>query len=176
MEETMMDIVGDENSDIIKKQRMMRWDKAKRKYVQTTVGEELSGDSKSKKLRTESGRLVKNNKLKLGELYQKWQKRTNRSIGRTGVFDDNDGPADAESTSGRRNKGSKPSVPTKGQDDDEQVKTAAHIKKNRDKKQNMKIKNMKKGDRRHLEQKSKVNAGRNSGGKSFGKGKGAKKR
>jgi ATP-dependent RNA helicase DDX54/DBP10 len=176
MEETMMDIVGDENSDIIKKQRMMRWDKAKRKYVQTTVGEELSGDSKSKKLRTESGQLVKNNKLKLGELYQKWQKRTNRSIGRTGVFDENDGPAVAESASGRRNKGSKPSVPTKGQGDDEQVKTAAHIKKNREKKQNMKIKNMKKGDRRHLEQKSKANAGRNSGGKSFGKGKADKKR
>lgn len=151
LEETMMDIVGDENDDIIKKQRMMRWDKAKRKYVQTTVGDELSGDSKSKKLRTESGQLVKSNKLKLGELYQKWQKRTNRSIGRNGVFDDNDGHVESPDAQSRKSRGGKPQT---GHEEDE-IKTAIHIRKTREKKQNMKVKNMKKGDRRNMEQKQK---------------------
>ena len=62
MEEAMMDIVGDENDELVRKQRMMRWDKSKRKYVQTTVGEELSGESKSKKTRLENGTLAKNHK------------------------------------------------------------------------------------------------------------------
>lgn len=88
IEENMLDIVGDENVDLVKRQRMMRWDKSKRKYIQTTVGDELSGDSKSKKMRLESGQLVKTDKAKLGELYEKWQKKTNKSIGRVGVFDD----------------------------------------------------------------------------------------
>lgn len=58
IEENMLDIVGDENVDLIKRQRMMRWDKSKRKYVQTTVGDELSGESKTKRTRLESGQLV----------------------------------------------------------------------------------------------------------------------
>jgi ATP-dependent RNA helicase DDX54/DBP10 len=146
IEEAMLDIVGDENDELVRKQRMMRWDKSKRKYVQTSVGEELSGDSKSKKLRLESGQLVKNNKLKLGELYTKWQKKTNRSVGRTGVFDDDGG--DAVETQSRRYK-KKKGRPA-GND---RVKTSAAIKKDREKKQNMKIKNMKKSERRHVEQK-----------------------
>jgi hypothetical protein len=43
----MFDIVGDENDRLVK--RMMRWDKAKHKYVQTTVGSELSGDSEPRR-------------------------------------------------------------------------------------------------------------------------------
>jgi hypothetical protein len=157
LEETMMDLVGDENDEIVKKQRMMRWDKSKRKYVQTTVGEELSGESKSKKLRTESGQLIKNSKLKLGELYQKWQKKTNRSIGRSGVFDDVVGPSTVStdedfSARKRRGAGVKKASPTKAKSGAE-LKTAMDIKKERDKKQNMKLKNMKKGERRHVEQK-----------------------
>jgi len=61
IEENMLDIVGDENVDLIKRQRMMRWDKCKRKYVQTTVGDELSGESKTKRTRLESGQTLGNN-------------------------------------------------------------------------------------------------------------------
>jgi hypothetical protein len=68
MEEAILDIVGDEQDDFAQKQRMMRWDKARRKYVQTTFGSELSGDSKSKKLRLESGKLIKRDKIKLGDI------------------------------------------------------------------------------------------------------------
>jgi ATP-dependent RNA helicase DDX54/DBP10 len=101
IEEAMLDIVGDENDELVKKQRMMRWDKAKRKYVETTVGSELSGDSKTKKTRLESGQLVVSDKMKLGTLYVKWQKKTNRSVGRSGVFDDEDGGAPQTDQKGR---------------------------------------------------------------------------
>ena len=150
IEGDMLDIVGDENVDLVKKQRMMRWDKSKRKYMQTTVGEELSGDSKSKKMRLESGQLVKRDKANIGELYEKWQKKTNKSIGRTGVFDDvvEDGEGIPEVKAGKNKK----SKGGKSAGDDER-KTAIAIRKEREKKEDIRVKNMKKGDRRQLERK-----------------------
>jgi ATP-dependent RNA helicase DDX54/DBP10 len=142
IEEAMLDIVGDEREELVKKQRLMRWDKAKRKYVQTTVGSELSGDSKSKKMRVESGHMVKTDKMKLSELYEKWQKKTNQSIGRTGVFDD-------------VGKSATPvAAKIEGGLIDEPVRNPLAIKKERERKENMRIKNMKKGDRRKLESKN----------------------
>jgi ATP-dependent RNA helicase DDX54/DBP10 len=164
LEEAMLDIVGDDNEALVKQQRMVRWDKAKRKYVKTTVGDELSGDSKTKKMRLESGQLIKNDKAKLGELYQQWQKKTNRSVGRSGVFDDVDG---AFSVSGNRaggkknKKGSRASGVGGGAGgDNEKVKSAASIQKDREKKHQMSIKNMKKSDRRRYENKTKASAGK----------------
>jgi hypothetical protein len=147
MEDAMLDIVGDEQADLAQKQRMMRWDKAKRKYVQTTVGSELSGDSKSKKLRLESGKLIKSDKMKLGDMYEKWQKKTNRSIGRVGVFDDvtevdNSAPFAGNAAAGG-----------KGKREGDETKSATQIRKEREAKQNLTTKNMKKSDRRRLERK-----------------------
>jgi hypothetical protein len=118
--------------------------------VQTTVGSELSGDSKSKKLRLESGQLVKNDKMKLGDMYEKWQKKTNRSIGRVGVFDDV-ADADTSVTVGGYD------ASRKGANGGDQTKSVTQIRKEREAKQNAKIKNMKKGDRRRLERKDKSN-------------------
>jgi len=144
LEENMLDIVGDENIDLVKKHRMMRWDKSKRKYMQTTLGSELSSDSKSKKLRLESGQLVKRDKVKLGELYEKWQKKTNKSIGRIGVFDDvtsdndysNEPPSRSKKNSNVR--------------DISEIKTANQIRKQRETDKEMRLKNMKKSDRERL--------------------------
>jgi ATP-dependent RNA helicase DDX54/DBP10 len=155
MEEAMLDLVGDENDALVQKQRLMRWDKTKRKYVQSTVGAELDGESRSKKLRLESGKLVKSEKMKLGELYEKWQKKTNRSIGRNGVFDDpaDDGPSTpSERPKGRRGGGGQKSKDYDG-DRGEKLKSVKAIKTEREQKQNMKVKNMKKGDRTRLEHK-----------------------
>ena len=145
LEEAMVDILGDEQTDLVQRQRMMRWDKSKRKYIQTTVGSELSGDSKSKKLRLESGQVVKSSKMKLGELYEKWQKKTNRSIGRSGVFDDvteTDHDSGFSSgfvvASGKDGKGEKP-------------KTASQIRKEREAKADVRLKNMKRSDRKRVE-------------------------
>mmetsp|Transcript_42362 Transcript_42362/g.90123 ORF Transcript_42362/g.90123 Transcript_42362/m.90123 type:complete len:1047 (+) Transcript_42362:134-3274(+) len=156
IEENMLDIVGDENVDLVKRQRMMRWDKSKRKYVQTTVGDELSGDSKSKKMRLESGQLVKSDKVKLGELYEKWQKKTNRSIGRVGVFDDVTEEVSTENTAAALQKGQKCGGRGKksdGRNADDERKSAVAIRKERQKKEKNALKNMKKDDRRQLERK-----------------------
>jgi ATP-dependent RNA helicase DDX54/DBP10 len=156
IEENMLDIVGDENVDLVKRHRMMRWDKSKRKYVQTTVGDELSGDSKSKKMRLESGQLVKSDKVKLGELYEKWQKKTNRSIGRVGIFDDVTDDTGADG--GAREKASKGRKSSSNDDptDNDSRRTALSIRKDREKKENMRIKNMKKEDRQKLERKQRA--------------------
>jgi ATP-dependent RNA helicase DDX54/DBP10 len=151
IEEAMLDVVGDENEELIQKQRMVRWDKSKRKYVQTTVGAELRGDSKSKKMRLESGQRVSTEKMKLGELYAKWQKKTNRSVGRNGVFDD--GPS--EQYDNRQAKGKGTHGASRGG-----TKSALEIKKERAKKQDVKVKNMKKGDRKRMEQKQKTDSGK----------------
>jgi ATP-dependent RNA helicase DDX54/DBP10 len=151
IEEAMLDVVGDENEEMIQKHRMVRWDKTKRKYVKTTVGEELRGDSKSKKMRLESGQLVSTDKMKLGELYAKWQKKTNRSVGRNGVFDD--GPSEQYDNRKAKGKG----IHGEGRGG---TKSALEIKKERAKKQDVKVKNMKKGDRKKVEQKQKTSSGK----------------
>jgi hypothetical protein len=156
LEEAMLDVVGDENDQLIKKQRMMRWDKSKRNYVQTSVGAELSGTSYSKRVKLESGQIVKKDKLKLGEIYEKWQKKTNRSVGRNGVFDNDglDGDDDVVVSSGRKRQGGKKKG--KNRDDEDGPVSAKTIKQNRDSSQNKKMKNMVKSDRRRLEKKDKT--------------------
>jgi ATP-dependent RNA helicase DDX54/DBP10 len=168
IEEAMMDIVGDEREEMVQKHRMMRWDKSKRKYIQTTVGAELSGESLSKRMKLESGQVVKKDKMKLGELYEKWQKKTSRSIGRDGVFDTPTAADDVNTSAstGRRSGGVKSFGKTSGgvkssgskssgskskDTDSDKPKTAKTIKQERERKQNMKLKNMKKDDRRRLE-------------------------
>ena len=169
IEENMLDIVGDENVDLVKRQRMMRWDKSKRKYIQTTVGDELSGESKSKKIRLESGQLVKSDKAKLGELYDKWQKKTNRSIGRVGIFDDvtagDEGEGALTFNKGKMAGGKKSNSENTG----DEKKTAIAIQKEREKKEHMKLKNMKKGDRRQLERKQRSQKASASASPSSGK-------
>jgi len=156
LEEAMLDVVGDENEELVKKQRMMRWDKSKRKYVQTSVGAELSGTSYSKRVKLESGQIVKRDKLKLGEIYEKWQKKTNRSVGRNGVFD-NDGTGDDENivSSSRQRQGGKKKKGNNRDDEDGPV-SAKTIQQNRANSENKKMKNMVKSDRNRVEKRDKT--------------------
>ena len=155
LEESMLNILGDESADLVKHHRIMRWDKSKRKYVQTTLGAETSGDSKSKRLKVESGQLVKHDKAKLGQLYEKWQKKTHKSIGRISVFDDvvdnEDIQADTEVSFRVQRSGPKGF----GAKDQPKKKSAAQIKKEREDKNNLKLKNMKKTDRKRFESRNK---------------------
>eukprot|EP00985_Skeletonema_marinoi_P035418 scaffold46484_cov131-Skeletonema_marinoi.AAC.1 len=134
IEESMLDIVGDENIDLVKRHRMMRWDRSKRKYVQTTVGEELSGMSTTQRTKLESGQMVDSKKMKIGELYEKWQKKTNRSIGRVGVFDDVTDEADVGDVVSKK---AKKEVKPNGKNTDDVKKTAVAIRKEREKKDNL---------------------------------------
>ena len=131
----------------------MRWDKSKRKYVQTTVGDELSGANK--KTRLESGQLVDKKKLKLGELYEKWQKKTNKSVGRTGVFDEATANNRAQDENVAFSRKGKDKRKRKGGRNNENIRSSQAIKKEREKKRDMQVKNMKKGDRRKMLQNKK---------------------
>ena len=90
LEQSMLDIMGDENTDMVKKQRIMRWDKSKKKYIATTLGDEASGLTHSKKVRLESGGKAGKKDMKLGKMYEKWQKKKGKSIGAESVFDEMD--------------------------------------------------------------------------------------
>ena len=81
LEQEMLDIVGDENADMIRKQRVMRWDKSRKKYIQTTLGDEAQGMTHAKKIRLESGGTKSTKDMKLGAMYEKWQKKHGKSIG-----------------------------------------------------------------------------------------------
>lgn len=154
LEQAVMDVYGDETDDLVKHQRLKRWDASKRKYVTTTVGQELNNkDSKTKKQRLESGQLVKRDKLKLGDVYAKWQKKTNQSVGRQGVFDDAVAPSTNSDcgVNGRRGK----KTGDKGEarvPDDTKLKSTSAIQKERARQANLRVKNMRKPDRRRLEQ------------------------
>ena len=153
LEQAMLDIVGDENADLVKKHRIMRWDKSKRKYIQTTIGSELSGDSKSKKLRLESGQFIKSDKAKLGELYEKWQKKTNKSIGRVGVFDDVTDDKNDDTHNDSRGRRGDVDGKSNVQSD---LKTAAQVRKKREQDKKNKLRNMKRADRERLLKKKRM--------------------
>ena len=40
LQESILDIVGDDQANLVKQHRLMRWDKRNCKYVQTTIGAE----------------------------------------------------------------------------------------------------------------------------------------
>lgn len=108
--------------------------------------------------------------MKLGELYEKWQKKTNKSIGRVGVFDDDNtevpGLEDA-TKHGRKAGGGNKKTNVKNNVDDER-KTVTAIRKEREKKEDMRIKNMKKGDRRQFERKRTESKSKASGNEKAG--------
>ena len=110
---------------------------------------ETSGLSKTKKLKLESGQMVNSNQVKLGELYEKWQKKTNKSIGRVGVFDDIAGDNDVgvADPSGYARK--TPAIKKKQANDDE-IKSATQIRKKREIDRKTQIKNMPKKERAQL--------------------------
>ena len=107
-------------------------------------------------MRLESGQLINKKDAKLGELYEKWQKKNNGlSIGRIGIFDEVDDMGESTGNAaamirGRHDKKNKADKKSKV-DTEESLKTSAQIHKERSKKGDDKIKNMKKRDRRDFE-------------------------
>lgn len=145
--------------------------------------------SQSKKLRLESGQIVQRKGMKLGELYEKWQKKNNASIGREGAFDEavsteEEGNTNSDAAAQIRKRHGLSSKKTKGKTNKQEIndtssKTATQIQKERGAKQNMKTKNMKKFDRRGLEaeeRRNRVEPKKGYRGKKEGKVWSAKKK
>eukprot|EP01034_Spumella_vulgaris_P022841 gene22841-29015_t len=82
IEEALMDVAPDEAYEMNKKKRVMRWDAKKRKFVKQSLEEMASNQQKgAKRMRTESGVIVKGSSKPQGELYEKWKKKSHREIG-----------------------------------------------------------------------------------------------
>ncbi|CAN0145133.1 unnamed protein product, partial [Discosporangium mesarthrocarpum] len=97
-QEAILDVNPDEAVDMAKKQRMLHWDKRKKKYVKTTLAE-LGENSRGggRKIRTESGVAVRTKDTPSGEMYKKWMRNSNRKVGREG---DNEMPSGAGGVGG----------------------------------------------------------------------------
>ena len=85
--------------------------------------------------------------MKLGDMYEQWQKKTNRSIGRVGVFDDVTEVEESAPFAGNA------AARRQGQRGGDQTKSVVQIRKEREAKQDTRMKNMKKSDRKRLERK-----------------------
>lgn len=80
LEQSMLDVIPEEILELNKKRRLLRWDSKKRKFVKQTVEEMAEQGGKNKRIRTESGVVLKNSKVKPGEMYAKWKKKTQKDI------------------------------------------------------------------------------------------------
>jgi len=78
IEDAVLNLVADDNSDLIKKQSIMRWDKKKKKYVESNS---LNTD---RKVRNEAGVIVKDKDQGKPTFYQNWVKKTNQRIPKAG--------------------------------------------------------------------------------------------
>ncbi|CAM9456488.1 unnamed protein product, partial [Ectocarpus sp. 12 AP-2014] len=85
LEEAILDVNPDEAVDMAKKQRLLHWDSRKKKFVKTTLAELSERKTGgSRKIRTESGVVVKAKNAPQGEIYAKWKRSSNRQVGREG--------------------------------------------------------------------------------------------
>jgi len=78
LEDSIMDLVSDDKVELVRRQRIVRWDKSKRKYVQMSQRSDVDRKSDSKKFRLESGKVMKWDKIRPGYLYDKWKKKTKK--------------------------------------------------------------------------------------------------
>jgi len=148
LQQNMLDIVGDENADLVQKHRITRWDKNKRKYVTSTLGLEVDkiGMSSSKKVKLENGTVMKKDKLKVGKIFEKWQKKK-KNLGDS-IFDDEfDGDTNEIPSS----------LPKNNNTSKEKIKTSAQIAKERKIEAKNKMKYMPKADRKRLIENKKKN-------------------
>ncbi|CAM9691621.1 unnamed protein product [Chrysoparadoxa australica] len=81
LEEAMLDVNPDEALDMQKKQKLLHWDKKKKKFIQTTRAELSAGKGKG---RNETSK----QKGRQGDLYKKWKAKSNREISRGGMEED----------------------------------------------------------------------------------------
>ena len=85
--EATLDIVEEDGKGISQQRRVRIWDKKKRNYVQVSASE-VDRARGGKRIKTESGAVVKKDEKAQGETYKKWQQRTHRSISATGSQED----------------------------------------------------------------------------------------
>ena len=86
LQQATMDIVEEDSKGMNRQHRVSVWDKKKRNYVRVNASE--VDRVKNKRIKTESGAVVKKDDKAVGEMYKKWQQKTHKSINATGSVED----------------------------------------------------------------------------------------
>ena len=138
LEQAMLDVDPEDAMAMNNKKRMLRWDAKKRKFVKQSL-EEMAGSKRGpKRLRTESGVLIKGSSLPQGEMYEKWKKKSKREINNDSTMGGNNDDADDDRP--------RPNFKVNTNVKDE-LKSAPEIRKSRKQKDKLKLKNMEKDKR-----------------------------
>jgi ATP-dependent RNA helicase DDX54/DBP10 len=136
LEHAMLDIAPDEAMELNKKKRVMRWDAKKRKFVKQSLSEIAAGGGRDgKRVRSESGVVASSKKKPVGDMYDRWKKKSHREVG--GISTDGDNSPRPNFKSNRHVK--------------DELRGPAELAKLQKKKSNIKMKNMTKEKRTSLE-------------------------
>jgi len=138
LEQAMLDVDPEDAMAMNNKKRMLRWDAKKRKFVKQSLEEMANSKRGPKRLRTESGVLIKGSSLPQGEMYEKWKKKSKREINNDSAMGGNNDDADDDRP--------RPSFKVNTNVKDE-LKSAHEIRKSRKQKDKVKLKNMEKDKR-----------------------------
>ena len=178
LEDGLLDITPDEGRDMQRQKTLYQWDKRHNKYVKRTLGDMQDNNRGAKKLRTESGASVLSKKAQanMGEMYNQWKSKSNKSIpsaGEAATVEFGEEYEKVDNDSGLRDSrgrplgvaGNKMALPTKRHDRaaaklaeknekkkvvlgrngkplQSELKSEAEIRKQRQKDEQVKIKNM----------------------------------
>lgn len=135
LEYALLDIAPETATELNNKRRIMRWDAKKRKFVKQSL-EEMAQTKGSKRIRTESGTVIKSSGKPQGEMYAKWKKRTHREISVSG---DDERP--------RPNVSFNKNVKS-------ELRNADEIRRSKKDKANVNLKNTRKDKRKNIESKT----------------------
>eukprot|EP01119_Soliformovum_irregulare_P010755 TRINITY_DN2652_c4_g1_i1.p1 TRINITY_DN2652_c4_g1~~TRINITY_DN2652_c4_g1_i1.p1 ORF type:complete len:905 (-),score=332.81 TRINITY_DN2652_c4_g1_i1:85-2799(-) len=80
-----VEVMGDEEDSLKRKKMVQKWDRRKKKYVWTQNGFDPNDSDRNKKIKNESGKLVK---MEKGVLFNEWKERTNLSVPKVGERED----------------------------------------------------------------------------------------
>jgi len=75
LEDAVLDLVPDDDAGLATKARSFKWDKRKRNYVQATLKDHVA----AKRAKNEAGEAIR--PADAGQLYDRWRKRTRKSLG-----------------------------------------------------------------------------------------------
>jgi ATP-dependent RNA helicase DDX54/DBP10 len=140
MESAMLDVAPDEAMAINKQRRIMRWDAKKRKFVKQSLAEIAEIKGKGKRSRNELTSGIGKSKIPQGEMYAKWAKRTRREVNSAAVAAGHDPDADRPLPKFKNNLGAK-----------DELLNEQQQRKQQKVKENNKLKNMPKAQRRAVE-------------------------
>ncbi len=145
MEAAMIDVNPDDAQDMNNKRRIMRWDAKKRKYVKQSLQEiaNLKGNNKS---RSEGGTGKGKSAKPVGDMYNKWVKKTHREINTFKVM------SDIGTDYGDNGANGRPMPKWKhNMDVPSELKNEDQIRKEHKIKDNLKMKNLPKEKRKSME-------------------------